>query len=154
MLTVTTEYALRALAHLAAQPQGEPMRSHELAQRTGIPASYLAKVLHTLRSAGFLAASRGIGGGYTLVKPPSKIRLIDVAVLFEGARAMPHCLLDSHAECSEKHPCAAHERWKSVRQSLVDFLQETTLLDIARPILDASRIPNGPPALSGEGAPA
>lgn len=76
MLSVTSEYALRALAHLARQP-GEAVLGRDLAHAVEIPANYLSKVLLTLRNAGLVDTTRGSGGGYRLRKPANEIHLID-----------------------------------------------------------------------------
>ena len=42
MITTTSEYALRALVHLAQQPKGVLLGGKELSQQLDIPASYLS----------------------------------------------------------------------------------------------------------------
>jgi Rrf2 family protein len=76
-------------------------------------------------------ATRGTGGGYRLHRPPQDIRLIEVVELFEGAQKETKCLLDSHATCSNQHPCSAHQNWEKVTSAYVNFLDTTTLADIA-----------------------
>ena len=53
MLTITSQYALRALTHLARQA-GEPVLGRDLAQSGEVPANYLSKVMLTLRNAGLV----------------------------------------------------------------------------------------------------
>lgn len=131
MLSTTTEYALRALSHLASQPPGTSLRSQEIADMTDIPANYLSKILHALRNAGLLTSARGVGGGYTLARPMKAIRLIEIAEIFDGVRAIPNCVLGSEYTCSDIEPCGAHEEWKRVRTRFISFLEKTTLADIA-----------------------
>ncbi len=82
MLSITSQYALRALSHLARQSDGSVL-GRELSQSVEIPANYLSKVLLVLRNAGLVDTTRGSGGGYRLGRPASEIRLIDVVELFE-----------------------------------------------------------------------
>jgi Rrf2 family protein len=82
MLSTTTQYALRALSHLARQ-SGDAVLGRDLAESVEIPANYLSKVLVTLRNAGLVVTTRGSGGGYRLSKPAHEIHLIDVVELFE-----------------------------------------------------------------------
>src|SRR5258707_15783342 len=93
MLSITSQYALRALTHLARQA-GEPILGRDLAQSTEIPANYLSKVLLTLRNAGLVDTARGSGGGYCLGRLAHEIYLIDVVELFdEISRTKRPCFL-------------------------------------------------------------
>lgn len=82
MLSITSQYALRALSHLARR-SGEAVLGRDLAQSVEIPANYLSKVFLTLRNAGLVDTTRGSGGGYRLGRPAKDVHLIDVVELFE-----------------------------------------------------------------------
>src|SRR5215467_2551602 len=131
MLSTTTEYALRALSHLARQ-SGEAVLGRELAESVEVPANYLSKVLVTLRNAGLVVTSRGSGGGYRLRKPANDIYLIDVVELFEEiSRTKPRCFLGHTRACSEASPCSAHPTWKGLQAAYLGFLISTPLSAIA-----------------------
>lgn len=139
MLSTTSKYALRALVELARQPLGDAMRGYELAESTAIPPQYLSKIMLALRNAGYVAATRGSGGGYRLVKSANTIALVDVMELFEGASARPQCFLGLNKECDPTHPCSAHASWGSLRAMYLGFLEHTMLSEITR----APRLPLG-----------
>ena len=131
MLSTTSQYALRALSHLAAQSD-EAVLGRELAESVEIPANYLSKVLLTLRKAGLVATSRGSGGGYRLGRSADKIHLIDVVELFEEiSRTKPSCFLGRTRTCSEATPCNAHASWRSLQLAYFKFLFSTPLSQIA-----------------------
>lgn len=132
MLSTTSEYALRALAHLAQQPSGAALLGRDLAHAVDIPANYLSKILLTLRNAGLVATSRGSGGGYRLRKPAGEIFLIDVVELFdEISRSTPSCFLRHTRPCSSKTPCTAHAAWSDLQAAYLGFLVSTPLSVIA-----------------------
>lgn len=131
VLSTTSEYALRALLLLAQTPPEQTVLGRELAVGARIPPRYLSKIMLALRRAGLVSASRGTGGGYTLLRPAAGIHLVEVVELFEGAGARPQCFLGVNTECNEEQPCSAHAYWKGVRKSYVDFLESTTLKDIS-----------------------
>lgn len=127
MLSTTSQYALRALSHLAAQ-SGEAVLGRDLAESVEIPANYLSKVLLTLRNAGLVATARGSGGGYRLGKPADEIHLIDVVELFEEiSRTKPSCFLGRTRSCSEVMPCSAHSSWRDLQGAYLMFLISTPL---------------------------
>jgi Rrf2 family transcriptional regulator, iron-sulfur cluster assembly transcription factor len=131
MLSTTSQYALRALCHLAAQ-SGEIVLGRELAEAAEIPANYLSKILLSLRNAGLVATARGARGGYRLGQTAGKIHLIDVVELFdEISRTKPRCFLGRTRECSEATPCSAHSAWRSLETEYVKFLTSTSLAQIA-----------------------
>jgi Rrf2 family protein len=131
MLSTTSQYALRALTHLARQA-GEPVLGRDLARSVEIPANYLSKMLLTLRNAGFVDTARGSGGGYRLNQPASDIYLIDVVELFEEiSRTKPACFLGHTRECSEATACSAHTSWRGVQRAYLKFLVSTPLSAIA-----------------------
>jgi len=127
MLSTTSQYALRALSHLAAQ-SGEAVLGRDLAESVEIPANYLSKVLLTLRNAGLVTTTRGSGGGYRLAKGADEIYLVDVVELFEEiSRAKPSCFLGHSRACSQATPCSAHSAWRGLQTEYVRFLVATPL---------------------------
>jgi Rrf2 family iron-sulfur cluster assembly transcriptional regulator len=132
MLSTTSEYALRALAHLARRPDNLAVLGRDLAHAVEIPANYLSKVLLTLRKAGLVDTSRGSGGGYRLRKAASEIHLIDVVELFEEvSQTSPTCFLAHTRPCSDSMPCSAHGAWRDLQAAYLGFLVSTSLAMIA-----------------------
>jgi len=131
MLSLTSQYALRALIHLALHTDDRPVPGRRLAEEAGIPAKYLSKVLGDLVRAGVLDSSPGKTGGYRLRRPAQETMLYDVLAPFEqfDRRRCPF----GNQECSDEHPCLAHNRWKHVVGAQQAFLRETSVRDVAIP---------------------
>lgn len=77
MISQTSEYALRAVVHLA-QIGGGPAVAQDIAEATRVPVGYLHKILRMLSKHGILASQRGAGGGFSLAKVPTAISVLDV----------------------------------------------------------------------------
>jgi Rrf2 family protein len=77
-------YAVRALAHMAAEGEGRPVASGAVARARGIPAKYLFKALKRLVSAGVLLSRKGPQGGYRLARPAAKVTLLEVVEAVDG----------------------------------------------------------------------
>lgn len=107
------------------------MLGRELAEEAEIPANYLSKILVALRNAGIVATARGSGGGYWLLRPPDAVHLVDIVELFDGPASHTTCVLGHHRSCDSKNPCSAHEAWQKVRLAYAEFLEATTLAQIA-----------------------
>ncbi len=131
MLSTTAEYALRAMTHLARQPQVGIVLGRDLSREADVPPAYLTKVLLVLRNAGLVETVRGTGGGYRLAKAPDHIHLIDIVELFDGHQKGSKCLLGHSKTCSEQEPCTAHRVWHEVRAAYLGLLVSTSLAEIA-----------------------
>src|SRR4051812_24824329 len=86
-ITSKSRYAVRALVELArlgATPGGRPVPIAELARRRDIPLQFLEQLFPTLRRAGMLKSQRGVKGGYTFVKDPSQVTVLEVVELLDG----------------------------------------------------------------------
>ena len=127
MISTTSEYALRALAHLARMPEDAAVLGRDLARATEIPANYLSKILLALRNAGYLVTARGSGGGYRLRKSPEEIYLMEIVELFEGSKARPVCFLSRSKSCGEHEVCTAHKSWRELSMAYRGFLISTSV---------------------------
>jgi Rrf2 family protein len=81
-LQKASSFALYAVLELAANPN-HPLSGNEIANKYGISAHHLAKVLRDLGRAGIVEAARGVGGGYRLAANPKRLTLLDVIQVFE-----------------------------------------------------------------------
>lgn len=126
LLSQTSEYALRAVLHIAAQ--GRPMRVGDIADAVGVPRNYLSKTLHQLARAGVLASARGPTGGFRLAVAPGDLTLQIVIAPFAGQNGR-RCLL-GRGVCGEVPECAAHTRWAPVASTMRDFFTSTTVADL------------------------
>ncbi len=129
MLTLTSEYALRAMIYLAQHPESWPVPGRKIAESAEIPAKYLSKILRDLVRSGILDSSPGKTGGFRLRRLAEETTLYEILAPFEqfDRRRCPF----GNGECSDEDPCLAHSRWKQVVDSERRFLRETTIHDVA-----------------------
>jgi len=130
ILSRPCSYAIRAMAHLAEQPPGRFSSSREICDQEDIPPSFLGKIFLPLCRCRMLRSLRGIGGGYELAVPPDQIRLLAIVQAIDGSQ-LDDCVLEDHA-CGNPRQCLLHPIWATVREQFVDYLERTTLADLAR----------------------
>jgi Rrf2 family protein len=128
MLSKTSEYALRAVLHLA-RDTGDPVPAGEIAAALDVPANYLSKILHTLSRAGLVDSERGPGGGYRLARPADRISIGDVVGAVDPIAPEGRCLL-GHQDCPGAHPCPAHDRWRRVSEPITAFFRDTMVSEL------------------------
>ncbi len=73
-LTKHSDYAIRILLHLAAQP-GKKVSIASIAETDDISRNHLMKVSQNLARLGYIVGYRGKGGGIALAKPARSINL-------------------------------------------------------------------------------
>jgi Rrf2 family protein len=81
-LQVNTKLALCSVMEFAADPQRH-IPAAEIAEKYGVSAHHLAKVLAELARAGVVESVRGVGGGYRFAANVRRLSLMDVISLFE-----------------------------------------------------------------------
>ncbi len=131
MISLTSEYALRAAVFLAQHGHDGPVPGRQIAKEVGVPPKYLLNILRELVRSDVLQASPGKSGGFRTARDPKDIRLEEVLGPFESVVASPSRCPFGNAVCSDNDPCAGHERWKRVKREYECFLAETTLFDVS-----------------------
>ena len=127
------EYALRALVAIARQPRSWPIQ--ELSTQENIPVKFLEQILLALRHAGILASKRGVGGGYTLLKPADRISLGEVLRVLDGPLAPVACAAErptEHCTCPDPRTCRLRLTMLIVRRDLSGILERRTIEDMLR----------------------
>jgi Rrf2 family protein len=117
--------------HTAAVLAGQRRRlsAHEIAGRIQVSEAHLAKVLQRLHRAGIVDSVRGRGGGFTLARPPSRIRLLDVYQAIEGKLPRGHCLMPK-AKCGATR-CIFGGVIAELDETLWRYLSGTRLSELA-----------------------
>jgi Rrf2 family protein len=131
MISLTGEYALRAMVFLARHRDEWPIAGPRIASEAGIPRKYLSAILADLVRAGLLEGTRGKSGGFRMTRSAKEIRLAEVVHPFEPVNFNRQSCPFGNAVCSDADPCGAHERWKGLKAALDEFLAETTLQNVA-----------------------
>jgi Rrf2 family protein len=127
-VSAKVDYALRALAELAAAPPG-PVTAERLATAQGIPLKFLENILLELRRAEIVSSQRGAEGGYRLAKPAAGISLAEVIRAVEGPIATVRGARPEDVEYAGA-AAALREVWIELRASMRGVLEETSLADL------------------------
>lgn len=127
MLSQTVEYALRAVVCLAQNPQ-HALTTAQISELTKVPASYLSKVLQSLVKTGFVAATRGIYGGYALALPAQDISILKIVNAIDPLRRIHECPLGlaSHG----KRLCPLHKRLDRVMEQAEEAFAASSLAEL------------------------
>src|SRR5262245_60588412 len=97
-LSTYSDYSIRVLMQ-AARRTTAPVTACEVAETVGISRHHLVKVVHDLGRSGYLTTHRGVGGGFTLARPPENIRLGDIVRLGEETETVIDCMDGEKRRC-------------------------------------------------------
>jgi len=143
-LSSTAGYAIQALGCLDGGRESWVL-TKDIAARTGIPATYLPKILNSLSKSGLIEAKRGYQGGFKLSRPAAKINVLEVVEAVDG-RLFDHSCLLGLPNCTDKDGCPAHGFWGPTKKNIEAQLRKLTLDKVAE-------YERGLPLFGGKGEP-
>lgn len=112
----------------------EPMQISRIAAEEQIPKKFLEQILLDLRNAGLLYSKKGAGGGYSLIKDPKEIFLVQVLRITGGPIALLPCVsLNFYQRCEEcvnEGTCGIRDVFIDVRNASLKILTETSIADV------------------------
>jgi Rrf2 family nitric oxide-sensitive transcriptional repressor len=138
-LTLHTDYSLRLLMLLAAEP-GELCTIASVAQRFRISRHHLTKVTQTLVHAGFLHSQRGRGGGLQLARPAMQIRVGDVVRATENNFRLVECFDKLSNQCLIAGACGLQAPLIEATRAFLAVLDRHTLADMVAQPSHAARM--------------
>jgi Rrf2 family iron-sulfur cluster assembly transcriptional regulator len=134
MLSNSCRYGIRAVIYLANQPLSEGKTGiKKISKDLNLPTPFLAKILQQLAKKKILSSSKGPHGGFSLLKDPHKITLLDIVSTIDGQDIFTSCLMHN-GSCEgvekDKVRCPMHEDYEKSRRELVKLFNSRTIYDL------------------------
>jgi len=130
-ITRFSDLALRLLMYLGSR--SEPMEAtvtvREAASIFNVPYAHLVKVAHQLGQMGFLATTKGAGGGLRLARPAESIRLGEILRITERSEAVIDC---ESQPCPLTGACLLKGALDTAYAAFLDTLDQYTIAQVAR----------------------
>ena len=107
----------------------------QIGDRQHVPVVFLEQILLRLKHAGLLASTRGVQGGYALIKPPSQVTLGQVIRILDGPLAPIACVSKTaYQKCrdcpyAQKAYCPLQDVMGDVRNAIASILDNYSLED-------------------------
>ena len=127
---------------LARRPSGSVVMIDEVSREEHIPKSFAAKIFQSLVKAGLIKSNLGTGGGFTLLKRPGEITVLQVIEAIEGKIAFQRCLSEEEPKCEHFGGCALCGLFEQAQDRVKDVFSQTTLADLMKthvPVGDSHR---------------
>lgn len=130
-LTIFTDYGLRSLMYLAAN--ADRMCSvKEISEHFGISRNHLVKVVHRLAQLGYIASTKGKGGGIRLARDAADLRLGELVQALEPHMELVECFNKDTNTCRIASTCQLKHYLFEANRSFIDTLDKYTLADAIR----------------------
>jgi Rrf2 family transcriptional regulator, iron-sulfur cluster assembly transcription factor len=131
-ISAQEEYGLRCLLQLAGLRENESLTLPQIAEREGISVANAGKLMWLLNKAGFVLATRGTKGGYSLARPAGEIRLSEVIKVLDADVLNKHCesytgVLDA---CVHKGDCGIRPVIVGLHEIVENALSQITLAQL------------------------
>ena len=131
-ISAQEEYGLRCLVQLANLSEKESLTLPQIAELEGISVANAGKLMWLLNKAGFVQATRGTKGGYSLARPAAEIRLNEVIKVLDADVLNKHCesytgILDS---CVHKGDCGIRPVIVGLHEIVENALSQITLAQL------------------------
>ena len=128
-LTTFTDYSLRVLIYLAAQPADRATIA-QIATAFQVSENHLVKVVHFLGKKGWLTNVRGKGGGMELGMPPDAISVGEVVRQTEGLSELAQCFGEADGDCAIAPDCRLRGVLGEAIKAFYAVLDRYTLADL------------------------
>ena len=130
-LTLHTDYALRVLIYLSAQPD-KIVTIDEITDFYEISRNHLVKVVHNLSIKGFINTSRGKHGGMQLARAPEAISIGEVVRQIEANFDIVECFNRNSKKCRIVPICNLKSVLQQANDNFLSFLDQHTLADAVK----------------------
>ncbi len=107
MISLTAEYALRAIVWIAGRPDAA-MGTRDIAEATQVPVGYMSKVLQALARTHLVRSRSGRSGGFVLGRSPDEISVLDVVRAVDPFERIDRCPVGHREHKGEL--CPLHRR--------------------------------------------
>jgi Rrf2 family transcriptional regulator, iron-sulfur cluster assembly transcription factor len=131
-ITRAGEYGVLGLMCLARRSAGSVVMIDEVSREEHIPKSFAAKIFQSLAKGGLVKSNRGTGGGFTLLKKPGDITVLEVIEAIEGKIAFQRCLAEDEPKCEHHGGCALCGLFEQAQDRVKDVFSRTTLADLMK----------------------
>lgn len=131
-LTQQTDYALRSLMMLAANPD-RLMRTAEIADRFGISKNHLMKITQTLVHMGVLEGVRGRSGGVRLAQPAEDVVVGAIVRALETDSPLVECFPGGSGGCILGRGCRLKGAFSRAQEQFFATLDGVTLAELVEP---------------------
>jgi len=144
MLSNSCRYGIRAVIYLAVRYPGKNNTGiKEISADLELPTPFLAKILQQLAKHKILSSTKGPNGGFSLLKKPESITLLEIVKIIDGDDIFKNCLTHD-GTCAEvrrsKKLCPVHDDYSVIRAGLEKMFKNKTIAELLETVKNSEDI--------------
>jgi len=132
-LSTKGRYGTRLMQNLAQNYNNgnEAVILKSVSDSEEISIRYLEQIVIPLKISRLVKSIRGAGGGYTLARRPSEIKVSEILHALEGSCCLVDCVEDPDY-CDRIPICASYDIWEEASNLLKNYFDSITLQDLIK----------------------
>jgi Rrf2 family protein len=144
MLSNSCRYGIRAVVYLASRyPEKNNIGIREISGDLSLPAPFLAKILQQLARHKILNSVKGPNGGFSLLKKPESLTMLDIVKIIDGDALFKNCLIHD-GTCTEakksRKTCPVHDDFSKLREDIDKLFSGKTIGELVKTASDSKNI--------------
>ena len=136
MLSNSCRYGIRAILYLASKnARNSKIGIKQISEDLKLPTPYLAKILQNLVRHRILSSTKGPNGGFSLLRKPESVTLLDIVRIIDGEEVLTNCLIHNGSCNSVKRsmkPCPVHDDYTKIRTDIINMFKGKTIAEIIK----------------------
>jgi Rrf2 family iron-sulfur cluster assembly transcriptional regulator len=144
MLSNSCRYGIRAVIYLASHSSGKKkVGIKQISSDLDLPTPFLAKILQQLAKQKILSSSKGPHGGFSLLKDPRFITLLDIVNTIDGNDTFTNCIMHNgtcEGVSRENKICPLHDDYEKTRMELIKLFSGKTIYELVEKSVNSSDI--------------
>lgn len=130
-LSTKGRYGTRLILNLAQHYDdgNEAVILKNISNEEEISIRYLEQIIIPLKINKLVKSIRGAGGGYTLARHPSKIKVTEILHALEGSCCLVDCVEDDDY-CDRIPICATYDIWTEASNLLKNYFGKLSIKDL------------------------
>ncbi|MBN1795216.1 MAG: Rrf2 family transcriptional regulator [Sedimentisphaerales bacterium] len=129
VLRRNTDYALRAMVHLARHWGDGSVSTKDLADSEKISYDLACKLLQKLAGAKLVKSRMGPKGGFELKKEPGKVSIKEIIESVQGPVFLNKCLMGDF-KCPLEERCPVNKKLSELQEYIDGFFNHVTLANL------------------------
>jgi Rrf2 family transcriptional regulator, iron-sulfur cluster assembly transcription factor len=144
MLSNSCRYGIRAVIYLASRyPEENIIGIKQISGDLNLPTPFLAKILQQLAKHRILSSIKGPNGGFSLLKKPESITLLEIIKIIDGEDLFKNCLIHD-GTCMDvrksRKSCPVHSEYSAIRANLISLFRNKTIAGLVKTAKDSENI--------------
>ncbi|MCF6276460.1 MAG: Rrf2 family transcriptional regulator [Candidatus Magasanikbacteria bacterium] len=125
-LSKELDYTIQFLIALSRQEENAPLSVRKFSKNTTISFLFLQRIAGKLREAEIVKSTKGVNGGYVLLKQLNELTLKDISEIIDGEQSIVECF-KYNRNCKMVAECQTISVFQKINIDILNYLSSVTI---------------------------